>query len=159
CCASGFTNPRTELLVKRLLLGFAGGLLGGLLGSLVGSCLFGGFDIVSRSVSSRLVDFLGRIVGWTLIRTRIGAGVGGSEGIVDHSVKKRRNGLIGGVRGGFLGGFFFGVLTLFGGSITSRAVSFVLLGLSIGLLIGLAQVILKEAWLTVEAGFRPGRQL
>ncbi len=29
----------------------------------------------------------------------------------------------------------------------------------IGCFIGLAQVILKEAWLTVEAGFRPGRQL
>jgi predicted component of type VI protein secretion system len=29
----------------------------------------------------------------------------------------------------------------------------------IGLLIGLAQVILKEAWVRVEAGFRPGREL
>ena len=34
-----------------------------------------------------------------------------------------------------------------------------MLGLCIGLLIGLAQVILKEAWLKVEAGFRPGREL
>ena len=42
---------------------------------------------------------------------------------------------------------------------SSRAVSFVLLGLFIGLAIGLAQVILKEAWLTVENGFRPGRQM
>jgi hypothetical protein len=25
CCASGFTNPRLEVLFKRLLLGFAGG--------------------------------------------------------------------------------------------------------------------------------------
>src|SRR5437773_53420 len=36
---------------------------------------------------------------------------------------------------------------------------FVALGLCIGLLIGLAQVILKEAWLKVEEGFRPGREL
>src|SRR2546423_120935 len=28
-----------------------------------------------------------------------------------------------------------------------------------GFFIGLAQVVLKEAWLTVEAGFRPGRQM
>jgi pSer/pThr/pTyr-binding forkhead associated (FHA) protein len=34
-----------------------------------------------------------------------------------------------------------------------------LLGLSIGLSIGVAQVVLKEAWLLVEAGFRKGREL
>jgi pSer/pThr/pTyr-binding forkhead associated (FHA) protein len=36
---------------------------------------------------------------------------------------------------------------------------FVALGVCIGLLIGLAQVILKEAWLRVEQGFRVGREL
>jgi hypothetical protein len=39
------------------------------------------------------------------------------------------------------------------------ASGFVVLGLCIGLMIGLAQVILKEAWIRVEAGFRPGREL
>ena len=33
------------------------------------------------------------------------------------------------------------------------------MGLCVGVAIGLAQVILKEAWLTVDAGFRPGRQM
>jgi len=41
----------------------------------------------------------------------------------------------------------------------SRALAFVILGLSVGALIGLTQVVLKEAWLTVVDGFRPGRQL
>ena len=36
---------------------------------------------------------------------------------------------------------------------------FVALGLCIGLMIGVAQVVLKEAWLRVEAGFRKGREL
>jgi hypothetical protein len=71
-----------------------------------------------------------------------------------------RNGLIGGVIGGFLGGFLFTPIEwVIGSPVSSRAAAFVLLGLSIGLFIGLAQVILKEAWLTVEAGFRPGRQV
>ena len=39
------------------------------------------------------------------------------------------------------------------------AVSLVLLGACIGLMIGLAQVMLKEAWLKVEQGVRPGREL
>ena len=42
---------------------------------------------------------------------------------------------------------------------TPGAAGFTALGLCIGLLIGAAQVILKEAWVKVEAGFRPGREL
>ena len=42
---------------------------------------------------------------------------------------------------------------------TPSAAGFVALGLCIGLLIGAAQVILKEAWVKVEEGFRPGREL
>ena len=34
-----------------------------------------------------------------------------------------------------------------------------ILGLSVGVFTGLAQVVLKDAWLTVLDGFRPGRQL
>ncbi len=156
CVVSGLTNPRINALAKRLGLGFVGGLLGGLLGALLGSCIFGGFHLIT---SQGFVEFVARVIGWTLIGVGIGAGIGVSEGIVDRSFNKFRNGIIGGVLGGFLGGLFFGIVTLIGGSITSRAISFVLLGLCIGLFIGLAQVILKEAWLTVEAGFRPGRQM
>lgn len=148
--ASGLTNPQIPNLVKRLLLGFAGGLLGGLLGSLLGACIFG----VLQNIP--VLGLLGRIIGWTLI----GMGIGVTEGIFDRNLKKIRNGLIGGGVGGFLAGLFFFPLSLVVGSpMSSRAVSFVLLGLCIGLAIGLAQVILKEAWLTVEAGFRPGRQM
>jgi hypothetical protein len=39
------------------------------------------------------------------------------------------------------------------------ATGFVALGACIGLAVALAQIILREAWLRVEAGFRPGRQL
>src|SRR5439155_25596280 len=60
----------------------------------------------------------------------------------------------------FLAGVFFvPVNFIIGSPMSSRAFAFVLLGLFIGLFIGLAQVILKEAWLTVEGGFRPGRQM
>jgi hypothetical protein len=39
------------------------------------------------------------------------------------------------------------------------AIGFVILGLCIGLSIGLAQVIFREAWVRVEEGFRKGREL
>lgn len=43
--------------------------------------------------------------------------------------------------------------------VTPNAVGFVLMGAFIGLLVGWAQVLLKEAWIRVEAGFRPGREM
>ena len=39
------------------------------------------------------------------------------------------------------------------------AAGYVALGACIGLTVSLAQIILREAWLRVESGFRPGRQL
>ena len=151
--AYGLTNPKINILIKRLLLGFAGGLVGGLIGILLGSCIFGAFNFIGHLV------FVGRTLGWALIGVGIGVGIGASEGIVERSFKKMRNGVIGGVLGGFLGGLFFYPVSRIASDMSSRSLSFVLLGLAIGLFIGLAQVILKEAWLTVEGGFRPGRQM
>ncbi len=79
-----------------------------------------------------------------------------------------KNGLLGGGVGGLVGGFLFLALRgLWGIGLAERtddfwspsATGFVALGMCVGLLIGLAQVILKEAWIRVEAGFRSGREL
>jgi hypothetical protein len=81
-------------------------------------------------------------------------------------MRKVINGLIGGGIGGLIGGLLFIVLLLGLGRLfdrddllSSTAWGFVVLGACIGLFIGLAQIILKEAWVRVEAGFRPGREL
>jgi hypothetical protein len=42
---------------------------------------------------------------------------------------------------------------------TPFAAGFIALGMCIGLLIGTAQVVLKEAWLKIESGRRAGREL
>jgi MFS family permease len=151
--ASALSNPNWLNLVKHVVVGCVGGLCGGVLGSLPGMCIFG----LLQQVPGLAV--IGRILGFTLIGVGLGIGMGAMEGIVDRSFKKMRNGLIGGVIGGFLGGLCFPLIISVTSPMPGRAVAFVLLGLSIGLFIGLAQVILKEAWLTVEQGFRPGRQI
>jgi hypothetical protein len=78
------------------------------------------------------------------------------------------NGVLGGSIGGLLGGILYLLLGLVLSGLfgrppddiySSSAWGFVALGTCIGLFIGLAQVILKEAWVRVEAGFRPGREL
>ena len=69
---------------------------------------------------------------------------------------------MGGIAGGFLGGFLSRALhRIWEGDAywSPSATGFVALGLCIGLMIGLAQVFFRQAWLKVEAGFRAGREL
>src|SRR5262249_34373791 len=82
--------------------------------------------------------------------------------------RKVFNGVLGGSLGGLLGGVLFLLLqNAWAGGFKDRVddawgprgTGFVALGACIGLLIGLAQVILKEAWVKVESGFRAGREL
>jgi hypothetical protein len=101
----------------------------------------------------------------------VGLAIGASIGVYDllrarasgqpggPATRKVANGMIGGVIGGLVGGVLFDLAESDLLPRSSLAVGLVVLGVCIGLLIGLAQVILKEAWLRVEAGFRPGREL
>ncbi len=139
----------------RFFPAFLGGFLGGIVGSLPGNSVYLLLKWILPTNSNNLnllFNFL-LILGWTMV----GLAIGAVEGIYDKSPKKLRNGLLGGGIGGLLGGTIF--IMLGATSMAERATGFVILGMCIGCFIGLAQVILKEAWLTVEAGFRPGRQL
>ena len=141
---AGSTNLHWKQLLPRLLPGLGVGGFGGVIGILLGDILYSAG--------------LPRAIGWLVM----GLGIGVVEGVTDKSPQKLRNGLIGGGLGGLLGGILFDPLSSLiqsGTGMTSRATSFVILGICIGMLIGLTQVILKQAWLTVVDGYRPGRQL
>ena len=137
-----------------MAVGFVGGLVGGLVGEGL----------------HQLNAFL-LLIGWMIVGVVIGASIGvfdilraltGGQDI-HTALKKTLNGVYGGLLGGFVGGLFFGLLLAVGMThylpSSGLAVGLVILGLCIGLLIGLAQVVLKEAWLKVEAGFRAGREV
>jgi hypothetical protein len=144
---SGQWKSQLKQLGPGLLGGFVGGLLGGLLGNVLHENL-------------AFLGFLSRVLGWTMLGLFIGVCQGLLHGFLEGDWRKFRNGLIGGSLGGFLGGLFFNPVSwMIGSPISSRAFAFVVLGLCIGLFLSLVQVLFKEAWLTVEEGFRPGRQL
>ncbi|MFM9964541.1 MAG: FHA domain-containing protein [Planctomycetaceae bacterium] len=141
---AGMSNGQWKQLLLRIWPGLIGGGLGGLLGGLAGNILF--------------IVGVPKALGWCLM----GLGIGVVEGLYERSPGKLRNGLIGGGLGGLFGGMLFDPITNMIGSasgMSSRATSFVILGMCIGVLIGLAQVVLKDAWLTVLDGYRAGRQL
>jgi hypothetical protein len=161
-----FSLGQIAQTAMRVLAAVIVGSAGGMMGGLVGQALFGWKP---WSV------FL--ILGWTLTGSLIGASVGVFEMLTRFlrqeaaagAVRKIVNGVAGGAAGGMLGGLL-SVLLRAGWGILFRdkpldalwspsATGFVALGLCIGLLIGLAQVILKEAWVRVETGRRTGREM
>lgn len=143
-----FVTRLSNAELKASLLGVAPGLVGGALGGALGGL-----------IGDELFRFgLPRAAGWMIV----GLGIGVADGLYERSPSKIRNGLIGGSLGGLVGGFLFDPIQSLVASSTgmsSRATAFVILGICIGALIGLAQVVLKDAWLTVLDGYRSGRQL
>jgi hypothetical protein len=152
------------LLMRALTAGFIGA-AGGFLGGIAGQALYRWLDM------SFFV-----ILGWTITGTLVGASIGLFDYLAARSrredirgvSRKVKNGLLGGSIGGLLGGGIYLYLgeqsekwfgDLADAFWSPSAFGFVALGLCIGLLIGLAQVLLREAWLKVESGFRSGREL
>ena len=155
--------------VPRLLAGLIVGTFGGLLGGMIGQSLV---VLVPLAVLQKV--FL--IFGWTITGLLVGASLGAFELLYRFVLRQDNRGArrkilrsgLGGFVGGLLGGIIYLLLqgiwaALFGKKLedplSPGAIGFVALGLCIGLMIGLAQVIFKEAWVRVEAGFRAGREL
>ncbi|HBI44816.1 MAG TPA: hypothetical protein DDY78_18475 [Planctomycetales bacterium] len=135
-----------------MVLGGFGGLFGGLIGQVL-------YEYISH-----LLLFIGWIIAGSLIGASVGAfdlwRVFTTKQDLRMPLRKVINGAGGGFLGGLVGGLVFGMVS--GIEFlphSGLALGLVILGLCIGLLIGLAQVFLKEAWLKVESGFRAGREV
>ena len=147
----GLTTRQWRGAAGKLIVGLLGGIIAGIIGALVGSFFYNLFG-----PRHAVLGIVGRVLGWVLL----GSSLGAADGLIRRDSIKLRNGIIGGTIGGILGGLLFDpIVNAIGSGLSSRAIGFVVLGFCVGLFIGLVQVILKEGWLIVEAGFRPGRQI
>jgi hypothetical protein len=151
-------------LTLTVLIGAVGGLVGGFVGQ--------GFYHLSDNKWGSLL-----VLGWTLTGLLIGAAPAAFDCLAAvlrneerrGPRRKLRNGLLGGVLGGLMGGVLSLLLhNMWSGVFPNSdaqslwspsATGFVALGMCIGLAVAAVQVILREAWVRVEAGFRPGRQV
>jgi hypothetical protein len=154
-----------RIVLRALVAGLVGS-FGGLCGGVLGQALYGWLTLGVFLILGWMVT--GFLIGLSLGVFDFLAGLIGQED-VRGAVRKIVNGVVGGTLGGLAGGALSLALKgVWGGVFSDKpiedlwspsATGFVALGLCIGFLIGLAQVILKEAWLRVEAGFRAGREL
>ena len=141
------------------------GTVGGLVGGAVGQFLYDEIGNLSAF----------QIFGWVLTGLMVGVSIGSYDFLrswireeeLAFAASKVIRGVVGGAVGGLLGGIldwklgdlwarlFPGKDHLWSPSLTG----FIALGLCIGLMIAVAQIVFKEAWLKVEKGFRNGREL
>jgi hypothetical protein len=153
-------------VLARVVCAVLVGGMAGLLGGLVGETLYGW----KRHEASL-------VVGWTLVGLLVGLSLGVFDLLAALATnrdpraafRKIAKCLFGGALGGAAGGSLSLLVRGAWGELfqdkpsellwSPSAIGFVVLGMCIGLLIGAAQVLFKEAWLRVEAGFRAGREV
>jgi hypothetical protein len=152
-------------IIGRAITAVAAGSLAGLVGALLGEVLY------------RLLYWgVFLVAGYTLVGLLIGLSIGVFDLLASVLTRRDPRGAVRKIRSGFIGGTLGGVA---GGALSlvvrsaweglfqdkdsallwsPSAAAFAALGACIGLFISLAQVILKEAWVKVEEGFRAGRE-
>jgi hypothetical protein len=157
-------------VLGRVVAAFFLGIFGGLFGAFVGSSLL---SLVRWLLGASIISDLFFVIGWIVVGFLLGFSLSvveiGSSLVTQKdfagSFRKLRNCVIGGTIGGILGGIiafsinYIAITLLERDMWSATMIGFIAIGACIGLLVGLAQVILKEAWIKVEAGFRPGREM
>ena len=136
-----------------------------------------GFGFAGGLLAGMLCEFLTKItpwfrfIGWIMVGVATGASCNIYD-LVQALLSGRPPGLtkakltramIGGALGGGIGGLLFSFLDLIRVHDTlprtSLVLALVIVGMGIGLFAGLGHLILKEAWVQVEAGSRLGREV
>lgn len=152
------------------LVGLACGLALGLAASVVAHITYGltqglvaGIDAEApRSVLGFLAQMLSRGLVWGIAGLTMGLG----QGIALRSKRMVVNGLLGGLVGGLLGGLLFDPIgellqrgsEQFVGGELSRAIGFTVIGLATGLMIGVVELLARDAWLKMLVGPLAGKE-
>jgi hypothetical protein len=173
-CAIGAAEGIVCRLARRALLGAAVGLLVGFIGGLVSGVIANvvysplsalamaqeGDAIAGLSRFGFVVQMTGRALAWCLAGTAMGL----APGIVLRSRRLVFYGLLGGLVGGLVGGLLFDPIDflLVGidapSSHVSRLVGLTLIGAVVGIMIGVVELLARDAWLRMVEGPLSGKE-
>lgn len=159
--------PRRALLCGGvgLLVGFVGGFIFSLVGDVVYSALNQLAEKLSEagrglSPMGFLIQVIGRSLAWCLIGTAMGLG----QGIALRSKRLLVYGFLGGVVGGLLGGLLFDPIDMIllgpdkPSALWSRLIGFAVIGLCVGGMIGIVELLARDAWLRMTQGPLTGKE-
>ncbi len=152
------------------MVGLAVGSIGGLVLSLVANMVYAPLSAFAVGQEGGLaggmnalgfaVQVLGRSFAWGLVGVAMGLG----QGIALRSNRLLTFGLIGGIAGGVLGGLLFDPIDLLRDSASapsshiSRMVGITVIGLAVGAMIGIVELLARDAWLRMEQGPLAGKE-
>jgi hypothetical protein len=112
------------------------------------------------SAAAFLAQMVARGLAWAVT----GAAMGLGQGIALRSRKMALNGLLGGVIGALVGGMLFDPIDrllhgdAIAGAEASRAVGIAVVGLGAGLMVGVVELLSRDAWLKMLAGPLAGKE-
>jgi len=160
--------PRRALIcgVVGLLVGFIGGFMShiaanlayGPLHALAAKQTTG--SLGSLSTFGFLIQMIGRSLAWCLAGMAMGLG----QGIALRSKRLLIYGLLGGVIGGLVGGLLFDPIDLLilgpdkPSAHWSRLIGFAVIGLGVGAMIGVVELLARDAWLRMTQGPLTGKE-
>lgn len=134
-----FYLRRKLLSLSEIFKGSSGSFIAGIVAGAAGQFIF-------ASVSGiPLLVLGGRMAGWTLLGSLLGAGMS----LFVPNLKTVR-GIQGGTIGGGIGSIGFLILSSISGDIAGRLLGVVILGFFIGLMIALLEQLTRKAWLVVH---------
>jgi hypothetical protein len=159
--------PRRALIggLIGLLIGFVGGLISHVFASVLYIPLnhLASEQMQSGSQGARSLGFLlqmvARMFAWTLAGSAMGLG----QGIALRSKRLLGYGFLGGIIGGLLGGLLFDPIDLVilsgrVGAESSRLAGFVVIGAAVGAMIGIVELLARDAWLRMIEGPLAGKE-
>ena len=148
------------------LVGFVGGLVSGVVAGIIYTPLTAAAtaQMAGASATSRSIGFflqmIARMFAWTLA----GAAMGLGQGIALRSGRLVSYGFLGGVIGGMLGGLLFDPLDMVVlssdqvGADSARLIGFAVIGASVGAMIGVVELLTRDAWLRMIEGPLAGKE-
>ena len=147
-----------------LLVGFVGGFISMFIAELVYSPLnemaLKNETATGLSTFGFVIQITGRTIAWGLAGTAMGLG----QGIALRSRRLLVYGLLGGIVGGLLGGLLFDPIDLIllgrdkADAHWSRMIGLMVIGMSVGAMIGIVELLARDAWLRMTEGPLTGKE-